>query len=206
VWRGRAEQDTEGDRRRLSVHRVVLIVALANLLYFGLEFVVARRIGSVSLFADSIDFLEDASLNLLIFFSLAWSARNRARLGILLAGVLLVPTVEFLITALQKLHSMAAPSPARLSITGLGALVVNFGCALLLARIRHRGGSLTHAAFLSSRNDVAANVAILLAGAVSVFWRSAWPDLLVGIVIASMNADAAGKVWKAAHRERAIAT
>lgn len=47
--------------------RFVLIVALLNLGYFGVEFAVALSIGSVSLFADSVDFLEDASVNLLIF-------------------------------------------------------------------------------------------------------------------------------------------
>lgn len=190
----------------LSLSRVVLIVALANLTYFGFEFAMARNIGSVSLFADSIDFLEDASLNLLILLSLRWSLRNRARLGMLLAGLLVVPAVEFLVTAWQKIHSLAAPSPLRLSVTGLGALAVNFGCALLLARYRHRGGSLTHAAFLSSRNDVAANLAILLASGVTLFWRSAWPDLLVGVGIAWMNADGAWKVLRTARREHALAT
>lgn len=190
---------------RLSLPRVFVTVALANLLYFAVEFTVARRIGSVSLFADSIDFLEDASLNLLILLSLAWTARNRARLGLLLSFLLLVPAVEFLITAWHKLHLMSAPPASELSLTGLGALFVNFGCALLLARHRHRGGSLTHAAFLSSRNDVAANLGILVAGGLTVFWRSAWPDLLVGIVIAGMNADAAWKVWHFARRERTMA-
>ena len=164
----------------------------------------ARRLGSVSLFADSIDFLEDASLNLLILLSLRWSARSRARLGMFLAGLLVVPAVEFLITAWHKIHSLAPPSPLPLSLTGLGALAVNFGCALLLARHRHRGGSLTHAAFLSSRNDVVANVAILVASTVTVFWRSAWPDLLVGLAIAGMNADAAWKVLRTARREHAL--
>lgn len=185
---------------------MVLIVALANLTYFGLEFAVARRIGSVSLFADSIDFLEDACLNLLILVALRWSAKNRARLGMALAGILLVPAIEFGITAWHKLHSMTAPSPLALSLTGFGALVVNFGCALLLARHRHRGGSLTNAAFLSSRNDVAANVTILAASGMSAIWSSGWPDLLVGVGIAWMNADAAWKVLKTARREHTAAT
>lgn len=46
-----------------ALRRVVLVVAVANLAYFGVEFSVAISIGSVSLFADSIDFLEDASVN-----------------------------------------------------------------------------------------------------------------------------------------------
>jgi Co/Zn/Cd efflux system component len=44
-----------------GLRRVVRLVALLNLSYFGVEFAVASAIGSVSLFADSIDFLEDAS-------------------------------------------------------------------------------------------------------------------------------------------------
>jgi hypothetical protein len=51
-------------------------VALLNLGYFTIEFGVARAIGSVSLFADSIDFLEDATVNGLILIALGWSARR----------------------------------------------------------------------------------------------------------------------------------
>ncbi|MGE0024841.1 MAG: cation transporter, partial [Hyphomicrobium sp.] len=47
-----------------GARRIVLTVALLNLAYFGIEFAVALSIGSVSLFADSVDFLEDASINL----------------------------------------------------------------------------------------------------------------------------------------------
>ncbi len=49
-----------------ALRRGVRLVALLNLSYFGIEFAVALVIGSVSLFADSIDFLEDTSINLLI--------------------------------------------------------------------------------------------------------------------------------------------
>ena len=77
----------------------VTVVALANLAYFFVEFAVARRIGSVSLFADSVDFLEDASVNFLIVTALGWSERNRARVGMFLAAVLLVPALALLWTA-----------------------------------------------------------------------------------------------------------
>ena len=53
-----------------GLRRAVLIVALANLAYFFIEFTVAQKIGSVSLFADSIDFLEDTAVNLLIVIAL----------------------------------------------------------------------------------------------------------------------------------------
>ena len=57
-----------------QLRRIVLLVMALNLGYFGVEFAVALAIGSVSLFADSIDFLEDASINFLIFVALGWSA------------------------------------------------------------------------------------------------------------------------------------
>ncbi len=136
-----------------ALRRVVLVVALANLAYFGIEFSVAVRIGSVSLFADSIDFLEDTSVNLLVLAALAWSARARARVALLLALMLLAPGVATLWTAWVKLNHPVAPEPALLSLTGLGALAVNVTCAFLLARYRHHAGSLTRATFLSARNS-----------------------------------------------------
>jgi Co/Zn/Cd efflux system component len=186
-----------------GLSRVVRLVALVNLGYFGVEFAVALAIGSVSLFADSIDFLdEDASVNLLIMVALGWRARNRARLGMALAGILLVPGVATLWMAWEKFNVPLAPEPVLLSLAGLGALAVNMACAFMLARYRHHGGSLTRAAFLSARNDGLANIAIIVAGLVTAFfWSTAWPDLIVGLGIGVINADAAREVWIAAQQE-----
>jgi Co/Zn/Cd efflux system component len=189
-----------------TLRGAVLAVALLNLAYFGAEFAVALKIGSVSLFADSVDFLEDASVNLLIAVAIGWDARRRALLGMGLAAILLVPALAGLWTAYQKLIVPVAPEPLRLTLTGLGALIVNVCCALILARFRHHSGSLTKAAFLSARNDVLANIAIILAGIVTArLWRSAWPDLMVGVGIAITNADAAREVFRTARDEHATA-
>jgi Co/Zn/Cd efflux system component len=186
----------------LSFRRTVRWVALLNLAYFGVEFTVALAIDSVSLFADSVDFLEDASVNLLILLALGWSARARAKLGMGLAALLLVPGLATLWTAWQKFNLPLTPAPLPLSLAGLGALAVNFGCAALLMRFRHHSGSLSRAAFLSARNDVFANIAIVAAGLVTAFvWRVPWPDLAVGLAIALVNLDAAREVWEAAREE-----
>jgi Co/Zn/Cd efflux system component len=196
-----ASADQDGQLRR-----TVILVAVLNCAYFGVEFAVGAVIGSVSLFADSVDFLEDASVNFLIAFALGWDPRARARLGMVLALILLAPALAGLWTAWQKLTTLAPPAPLPLTLAGLGALAVNLSCALMLARFRHHSGSLTKAAFLSARNDAFANIAIIAAGAVTAFlWHSAWPDLIVGVGIAIMNADAAREVWQAAHEEHEAA-
>jgi Co/Zn/Cd efflux system component len=188
-----------------SLCRTVRLVAFLNLGYFGIEFAVALAIGSVSLFADSVDFLEDASVNLLILMALGWSMRRRARVGMALAGILLIPGLATLWTAWDKFTSLAPPEAFALSATGAGALAVNLLCAFMLVRFRHYSGSLTKAAFLSARNDAFANVAIIAAGCLTVYTLSAWPDLIVGLGIFLMNLDAAREVWQAARDEHRTA-
>lgn len=184
-----------------ALRHAVQVVALLNLVYFGVEFSVALLIGSVSLFADSIDFLEDASINALILLALAWSAPRRAVVGKVLAGIILIPGLATVWMAWQKFAAPMPTAPLPLSLTGAGALLVNFVCALILVRVRHHGGSLGLAAFLSARNDVLANAAIILAGLVTGYTFSVWPDLLVGFGIAIINAGAAREVYRAAGKE-----
>jgi Co/Zn/Cd efflux system component len=188
-----------------SLRRAVLTVALLNLGYFFIEFASAISISSVSLFADSIDFLEDTSVNLLILFALGWSLRARSRVGMALAIILLMPGLAALWTVWQKIASPLPPEPITLSVVGAGALAVNVTCAFILARFRETSGSLTKAAFLSARNDAYANIAIIAAGILTAYTLSIWPDVVVGLGIAAMNATAAKEVWKAAraeHREQ----
>jgi Co/Zn/Cd efflux system component len=185
----------------ITFRRAVLLVAILNLAYFGVEFTVAVTIKSVSLFADSIDFLEDTSVNLLIFMALGWSIRHRAIVGMFLSGVLLVPGVATIWSAWQKLLSPAPPDATLLSFTGFGAMVVNLICAIILARFRNQGGSMAKAAFLSARNDVLANVAIIVAAVITAANLSPWPDVVVGLGIFVINLDAAREVYSAARKE-----
>lgn len=184
-----------------GLRRAVGLVAALNLGYFGIEAAVALAIESVSLIADSVDFLEDAALNLLILAGLGWSLAARARLGTVMAGILLLPGLATLWTAFHKIADFAAPAPVPLTLAGLGALAVNLTCALILARHRGGSGSLTKAAFLSARNDAYANLAIIAAGLLTAATLSPWPDMVVGLGIAALNADAAREVWEAARAE-----
>jgi Co/Zn/Cd efflux system component len=188
------------------LRRTVGLVAMLNLAYFAVEFTVAVNIKSVSLFADSVDFLEDASVNFIIFAALGWSATRKARTGMVLAVILLIPGLATLWTAWQKILAPTPPPPVPFSLAGAGALVINVSCAFMLARFRTHSGSLTRAAFLSARNDALANLAIIAAALLTAFVHaSAWPDLIVGLGILLLNADAAREVFVAAREEHRAA-
>lgn len=107
--------------------------------------------------------------------------------------------------ALLKFSVLVPPSPVPLAITGAGALAINLSCALMLLRYRPHGGSLTRAALLSAGNDVLANIAIILTSLVTVYTLSGWPDLIVGLGVAALNADAAREVYLVAQEERRTA-
>src|SRR5215831_12746263 len=187
---------------RTALRQAVQLVAMLNLGYFGVEFAVALAIGSVSLFADSIDFLEDAAVNGLILVALGWSTHRRSIVGMILALILFVPAVATAWTAWEKFNAPVPPAAMPLSLTGLGALAINLFCALLLARYRAHKGSLTRAAFLSARNDALANIAIIAAGLVTAMIVSPWPDVIVGLGILVLNLDASRQVYVAARDER----
>jgi Co/Zn/Cd efflux system component len=187
------------------LRRTVLVVALLNLSYFFVEFSVAVVAGSVSLLADSVDFLEDTAINLLIFVALGWSLARRATVGKLMALVLLVPAAIAGWKAVEGFANPVPPLVTPLVLASLGAIVVNGLSAVLLARVRHHGGSLSAAAFLSARNDVLINVAIIVMGVLTAVTRSGWPDLVLGVGIILIGLHAAWEVWETSEDERLAA-
>lgn len=180
---------------------IVARVAILNLSYFAIEFYFAQRFNSVALFSDSLDFLEDASVNILIFLSFSLAVIWRASLSYIFAFLLLLPGCSFLYNALQQISNPITPNGEGMSIVGLGALCVNIYCAIILNKFKEIKGGLAKAAYFSARNDAIANVLIIIAGIVTLFWLSAIPDLIVGSMIFLMNADSARAILKAANRE-----
>lgn len=181
------------------------MVAALNLAYFVVEFAVARVIGSVSLLADSVDFLEDTSVNLLIWIALGWPLARRSLMGKLMAAFILAPATVAAVEAVRKFGDPTPPDVGPLVWASLGAIVVNGTCALLLERVRHHGGSLSAAAFLSARNDVIVNVSIIAMGLVTAWTGSGWPDLALGCGIIALALHAAYEVWELSEEERLAA-
>lgn len=191
------------DARRLR--RIVLVVALLNFTYFFVEFTVALGAGSVSLLADSVDFLEDTAINLLIFVALGWPLARRALMGKAMALAILAPATVAGVEAARRFADPVAPEVLPVVLASLGAIVVNGTSGWLLAGVRHAGGSLSRAAFLSARNDVLVNVAVIGMAAVTLWTSSGWPDLVLGCAIILIALHAAWEVWEVSEEERLAA-
>jgi len=193
------------DPRAARLRRTVAIVAALNFAYFFVEFSVALLAGSVSLLADSVDFLEDTAINVLILAALGWPLARRALMGKAMALIILAPAAVAAWEAAQRFAAPTAPDVVPLVLASLGAIAVNGTSAWLLARAHHHGGALGRAAFLSARNDVLVNVAIIAMGLVTAWTASGWPDLILGCVIILLALRAAHEVWEVSEEERLAA-
>ena len=185
----------------MTLRRTVIVVALANLIYFTIELHFGRIYNSVALIGDSVDFLEDASVNILIFLAIGWSLAKRQRVSYLLALLLLIPGIAFLWNSIRQLADPEIPNGTGMGWIGLGALFVNVTCALLIARHKSDEGGLVVAAYYSARNDAIANILIIIAAIITIRTTSVWPDLITGIVIFALNSTAAKEIISAARKE-----
>ena len=185
----------------ISVRGTLIIVALLNLTYFFIELFAAIKINSVSLFADSIDFLEDTFVNLIILFSFLISSTLRPKLSKILVIVILLPGLTALWAAFEQIVRPLPPEAFKLTLVGFGALLTNITCTIILMKFRKKNKSLIKAAFLSARNDVLANLIIIAAGIIIMIYPSIWPDLIAGFIIFLINFDAAYKVYQIANSE-----
>ncbi|MDU0479100.1 hypothetical protein QVA66_07585 [Staphylococcus chromogenes] len=183
-----------------QTRKIVLAVALLNLLGCLIEVVLAAAIGSASLFADAADFLEDFLINMLVVTAMSWSVTGRRKASVGLAGLILIPALAALGMAAWKVVTGEVPEPFTLSATAVFAMIINLVCALLLLRLRS-GSALVRGAWLAARNDVLANILILAAGVLTMFWMSVWPDVVVGVIIGLINLGAAKEVYEQARSE-----
>lgn len=196
-------QDCRTDDRPPGFARVLWIALVVNAAMFGIEIAAGLRSGSVSLLADAIDFFGDAAnygVTLAVLsLGLAW----RARAALLKAFSMLLFGFAVLGKALWAMNQGIPPEPITMGVVGALALAANLGVAGLLYAFR-RGDANMRGVWLCTRNDAIGNVAVMLA-ALGVFGTgTAWPDLAVALVMASLAISAGWSVMGQARRELAL--
>jgi Co/Zn/Cd efflux system component len=168
------------DRAR---RRVLWTVLAINAALFVGEFTAGWSVDSSALQADSLDSLGDAGVYALSLAVVGGSLRQRYGAALLkgalqgLFGLLvLAEVVRRLVTGAETLAPLMAGVAAI-------ALLANLTCFGLL--MRFRGDDLNmRSVWLCSRNDLASNAGVIFAAGVVALTGSAWPDAVVGTLIA----------------------
>jgi len=179
--------------------RVLWIVLALNTLMFVVEGWAGLLAHSTSLLADALDMLGDALVYGFSLFVLARSLRWQAGAALAKGAFMLGFGLAVLAEAAYKVFHPLMPGAETMGIVGTVALAANVVCFALL--YRHRGDNLNMSStWLCSRNDLIANVAVLLAAGATYLVASRWPAIVVGCVIAALFLRSASGVLRDAVR------
>lgn len=188
------------ERLRERQSATLRLVLLVNAAMFVVEFVFGLLAGSVALLADSLDMLGDA---LVYGFSLYVVARGpvwKARAAVAKAAVMGLFGAFVFAQLVYKLAYPQVPTFETMGAVGALALVANGVCFALLWR--HRAEDINmRSVWLCSRNDLIANVSVLLAAGAVWMTLSPWPDMVVGALICTLFLRSAFLVAREARAE-----
>jgi len=172
----------------------------------GVLFVVELAVGwwaqSTGLIADSIDMLADATIYAIGLYAVGKTAAHKARAALLSGYFQGGLALLILVDILRRM--IYGSEPVSLLMMGMGvvALVGNVICLLLINR--HKDGEVhMRASWIFSKNDVVANVGVIVAGALVLWTGSRWPDLIIGLLIVGVVLRGALQIIAEARREQA---
>src|SRR5688572_8408029 len=184
--------------------RALLIVVGLNLGYGIVEAVGGFWADSQALKADALDFIGDGLISLLALLALAWSSAWRARAALLQGMFLGVLGIAVFGNTVYRIIVQQVPHSSAMGTLAAIALIVNVASALVL--LPHRSGDANvRAVWLFSRNDAVGNIAVLAAAVLVALTRSAWPDLVVGSLVALLFLHSSWAIIRDAHQDLAEA-
>ena len=184
--------------------RVLWQLLAINAVLFVVELAVGWWAQSTGLIADSIDMLADATIYAIGLYAVGKAAAHKARAALLSGYFQGGLALLILVDILRRM--IFGSEPVSLLMMGMGvlALIGNVICLLLINR--HKDGEVhMRASWIFSKNDVVANVGVIVAGALVLWTGSRWPDLIIGLLIVGVVLRGAMQIIAEAREEQAEA-
>ncbi len=184
----------------ISYRRVLWIALAANLAMFVVEVVAAAWSGSSALAADAADFLGDSANYALSLGAIALGGAWVSRVALLKGLAMSLYGVAVLAYAGWRAWLGVPPEALTMGLVGAAALAVNFGVAVMLYRFRE-GDANMRSVWLCTRNDVIANIAVLVAAGGVFSTGTVWPDVAVAALLAVLGLSSGRIVIRHARAE-----
>ena len=165
--------------------RILWVVIAINAAMFLVEMSAGKLAGSQALQADALDFLGDAMTYGLSLAVIGMSLKTRSMAALLKGASLLAMGLWVFASTAYQVLILGIPKAEIMGAIGLLALAANLASVLLLLRYKD-GDANVRSVWLCSRNDAIGNVAVMFASLAVWLTTSAWPDLLVAIIMAGL--------------------
>jgi cation diffusion facilitator family transporter len=163
--------------------RVLIALLAINAVMFVVEIVTGIIAESTGLIADSLDMLADAVVYGIGLYAVGRAASEKIRAAFASGYFQMALALIVAIDVGRRAIFGSDPEPVFMMVVGLVALAANVLCLALIAKHRD-GGVHMRASWIFSKNDVIANVGVILSGGLVYATGVRWPDLVVGIGIA----------------------
>lgn len=183
-----------------AYRRVLAWVIALNLLGFVVVAAGAVMAGSASLAANTLDFLADAATYALSLWVIGKSAQTRAGAALLKGGSLALMAAAILAFAVWRAVTGTLPDAGAITGLGMFGAAVNLLAAVLLSRYRD-GDANVRSVWLCTRNDLIQCVAVAATGVAVAVTGSRWPDLIVGVFLATVFLRSAWQIIAQARGE-----
>lgn len=184
-----------------AFRRALWAVIIINAVMFVVEVIAGITAGSMALQADALDFLGDTATYALSLFVLAKPPRWRANAALFKGVTLALLGLWVLSSTIWRVFVTGIPEAVIMGSIGMLALAANIASVLILLRFRE-GDANVRSVWLCSRNDAIGNVAVVLAATGVFATGTAWPDLAVAAIMASLFLTSSVKIIKQAFGER----
>lgn len=185
--------------------RVLKQLLWINAVMFVFEIGLGIVAESTALIADSMDMFADAAVYGLGLYAVGRSAANKNRAAH--ASGLLQITLGLLVIADVVRRYLLGSEPDSILMIGVGmlALIANITCLKLLSK--HRDGEVhMRASWIFSKNDVIANLGIIISGLIVYWTQMALADLVIGLLISLLVIRGGFQILRDVESERASAS
>lgn len=192
--------DHSFDGTSSAYKRALIAVIAINGVMFFVEMSAGMMSGSQALKADALDFAGDTATYALSLFVIGAALRTRAIASLIKGASLLLIALSVLGMTLASFLDGTPPNAGTMGIVGFLALAANVASVLILVRWRE-GDSNVRSVWLCSRNDAIGNVGVIIAGGLVALTGTAWPDLILAVLLAGLFTKSAISIILQARQE-----
>jgi len=182
--------------------RVLVQLLAINVVMFVAEIITGIIADSTALIADSLDMLADATVYAIGLYAVGRSLAAKAKAAHLSGIFQVMLGLGVLFDIVRRFIVGSEPESLMMMAVGAVALIANTICLRLI--YKHRQGEVhMRASWIFSKNDVIANLGVIVGGVLVAWLASPWPDLVIGLIIAAVVVRGGRHIIKDAKSETA---
>jgi Co/Zn/Cd efflux system component len=181
--------------------RILLWVIAINGLMFFIEMGAGLGAQSQALQADALDFLGDTFTYGISLWAIGKSMALRSNVALFKGYSLLLMALWVFSSTLYRLFILNTPNAYTMGGIAILAFTANIISVLLLMKYKD-GDANVRSVWLCSRNDAIGNLVVLLAASGVWATGTAFPDLAVAFIMASLFLSSSWQIIKQARQEK----